>query len=107
MELLINSSNKFPEIRECLNISPYPLLIFLWSSVLRYSVSIIIKIGSEKTPIWFFKELKFIPVLLPTEASTIDNNVVGILIKSIPLELCESDMALNFRQVQTVIFLQH
>ena len=49
--LFINYSNKFPEIRECLNISPYPLLIFLSSSVLRYSVSMIIKIGSEKTPI--------------------------------------------------------
>ena len=47
----VDVSNKFPEIRECLNISPYPLLIFLSSSVLRYSVSMIIKIGSEKTPI--------------------------------------------------------
>ena len=41
-------------------------------------------LGVLITPIWFFKLPKSTPVFPPTEASTIDNNVVGMLMKSIP-----------------------
>ena len=40
---------------------------------------------SENKPISFLTPLKLIPVLPPTEASTIDNRVVGILINFSPL----------------------
>ena len=37
-----------------------------------------------KTPISFFNPPKLIPVLPPTDASTIESRVVGMLIKEMP-----------------------
>ena len=47
-------------------------------------MSIITALELLNTPISFFNPLKFIPVLPPTEASTIANRVVGMLINLTP-----------------------
>ena len=58
--------------------------MFPLSSVFRKSVSIITVLASLNTPISFFSPLKLIPVLPPTDASTMASSVVGMLMKFTP-----------------------
>ena len=71
-------------ISPCFNISAYPEKKLCASSVRKNSVSINTLFAGANEPISFFSPLKLIPVLPPTEASTIASKVVGILMYAIP-----------------------
>ena len=58
--------------------------MFSRSSVRRNCVARITNFDSLNTPISFFSPPKLIPVFPPTEASTIESSVVGMLMKSMP-----------------------
>ena len=68
----------------CLSISAYPEQRFSSSMVFRNTVSRMTQSALLNTPISFFSPPKFTPVFPPTEASTIERRVVGILINLMP-----------------------
>ena len=73
-------------ISPCFNISAYPEKKLCASSVRKNSVSINTLFAGANEPISFFSPLKLIPVLPPTEASTIASKVVGIDVRNTAFE---------------------
>lgn len=71
-------------ISPCLSISAYPERMFGVSSVFKKDVSNITAMAELKTPTSFLSPLKLMPVLPPTEASTIESSVVGMFMNCIP-----------------------